>query len=890
MTKLGMGFGAKPVRLLPGVLWRVLPLSVIVLLGIWLLASTEATRTLSHQLEKALETEASETANVTSGKITGVLDAMTSLAGNDFIINGLVDFEDRHNYLPLFFKSLRLPGTLDARVTLTDYRGRRIESNAPGREYAGEPWIDKVMAGENVVELSRDILLIAVPVWQFQRPDGMLVMEVFSDSFWSFLELSSASRVVEIWDRNGNRLHISFDRSGNVERFSGDRDPDNWVTAEAGIPNFPGLHLTVRQHSEIAYGPARGLHRFMLVAVILSVLTIVAGIAATAFFATKPLDRFVSEIDKVGEPGGLGHRIVPFGSTEFQGLSRSLNNMLENLESTTTSRDFFNGVLNSISEILIVTDSDGCIQLANWAATDTTKWSLGELKQKTVFSIVQGLAERTEQAVTEEEWVMEAELATSAGKNIPVQVSVSRLPSDPISHVYVLSDITERKRAEQELAALAQHDILTGLANRSLFQARLREALAQARRSGSTVALMLLDLNKFKDVNDRLGHPKGDALLVQVAERLTNETRETDTVARLGGDEFAVILTNLKAIGDAESVAVKLIEAIGSPMMLGEHEVETGVSIGISICPPEEPDGATMISHADFALYRAKQRGKSAFEYFDEDMNGERLARKALEEDLKQALNRDQFELHFQPKLTAVSGEVTGVEALIRWTHPERGRVPPDKFIPIAESLGMINELSAWVMRQACAQYIAWQESGLPAIPVSVNLSAVQFRDGTLVPTIRSITAEYGVAPQSIELEITESAIIERIDDVRRQLNQLHNLGFKLCIDDFGTGYSSLAYLSRFPIDVLKIDRVFIADVAEKPEAATITMAIIALAESLNVGVIAEGVETREQLDFLRQHGCPEVQGFYFSRPLPADEFSEWFRARQTPAVRRLGA
>ena len=439
----------------------------------------------------------------------------------------------------------------------------------------------------------------------------------------------------------------------------------------------------------------------------------------------------------------------------------------------------------------------------------------------------------------------------------------------------------KQKEFEARLAALAEYDPLTGLANRALFQKRLDGAIALAKRLDSHFALLLLDLDRFKDVNDTLGHPEGDRLLTQVAARLTEGARETDTVARLGGDEFAIIASPLSQPSDGAIIAQKILDTVSVSYELGNHAVFTGTSIGISIYPTDADDTATLLKFADIALYHAKDTGRGTYQFFDEEMNARVQFCNAIEGELRQAIEREEFVLHYQPKIDVFNGDVVGVEALIRWNHPERGLMAPGEFIPVAEATGLIVPLGEWVLEAACAQAVAWRESGMPMIPVAVNVSPVQFKRGTIVDTVVKVIERTGIDPAALELEITESLIMEDVDATMRLLDELHRLRVSLAIDDFGTGYSSLAFLKRFPVNKLKIDRSFIRDIAHDPDDAAITRAIINLGESLNLDVIAEGVESEEQLAFLRLQRCREIQGFLISKPLPADAFVEWYASQQ---------
>jgi len=429
------------------------------------------------------------------------------------------------------------------------------------------------------------------------------------------------------------------------------------------------------------------------------------------------------------------------------------------------------------------------------------------------------------------------------------------------------------EESEDRYRRLAEHDLLTGLANRSLFSDRLREGLEHAERAERLTGLLLLDLDRFKSVNDTLGHPVGDALLKGVAERLTESTRRTDTVARLGGDEFAIISTNMESSDDAATLAGKIIKAIAEPFDFEGTEVVTGTSIGIAIHDTSISDVDELFRNADAALYRAKELGRGTYCYFDRKLN-ERIQRaKSMERDLEAALRGEGLYLAYQPKLDALTGMMTGVEALARWEHPELGNVTPDQFIPVAESTGLIVDLADWIFREACRQAALWSESGLGPIQIAINLSAVQFKRTNILERLLPILDATGVPPSQLELEITETTMIDNFDPVVEQLEALRETGMHIAIDDFGTGYTSLAHVKHLPVDKLKVDRSFVHNLPESSTDAAIVKTIIALSEALGLGVVAEGVETQEQLVFLRNLGCREIQGFYITKPLPPQEF-----------------
>jgi diguanylate cyclase (GGDEF)-like protein/PAS domain S-box-containing protein len=459
-----------------------------------------------------------------------------------------------------------------------------------------------------------------------------------------------------------------------------------------------------------------------------------------------------------------------------------------------------------------------------------------------------------------------------AGHLVWVQASYSRMytEQDGITLIGVIEDVAQRKRYEQELTQMANHDALTGLANRALLLDRLTQAVSYARRASRWVAVLFFDLDRFKNINDSLGHDAGDQVLVEVAARLSACVRSGDTVARLGGDEFVVVLADVARGEEVAAVAQKLADALAQPMHVFGHEITPVASFGISLYPKDGADSQALLKNADAAMYSAKKLGGAQFQFYALDMNLRTLDRLKLEAALRHAVERDEFELHYQPQLDLASGAIEGVEALVRWRRPGHGLVPPADFIPVAEETGLIIPLGDWVLRAACAQQVAWREAGVGDLRVAVNLSARQFKQHDLVHSVVQALHHTGCAAARLELEITESVLMEHPDAATLIMQQLSDMGVQLSIDDFGSGYSSLAYLKRFPIHSLKIDRAFVHDISTDDDDAAIASAIIALAHSMKLTVIAEGVETEQQLAFLRREQCDQVQGYYFSRPLPA--------------------
>lgn len=444
-----------------------------------------------------------------------------------------------------------------------------------------------------------------------------------------------------------------------------------------------------------------------------------------------------------------------------------------------------------------------------------------------------------------------------------------------------VTDILRSKKQlndkEKRLSYISTHDPLTKLPNRGLLLDRLQHAMSKAFRSGSQTALLLLDLDRFKNINDSLGHEIGDQVLREVAKRLKHSIRDTDTLARLGGDEFHIILEEIEDVADIGAIARNILNILSSAINVGNHEFFITASIGISLVPTDTKDAKRLLTCAEVAMYRTKEQGGNNYQFYTPDMNARTHELLLLESCLRKAIEQDQLVLHYQPQLDLASGDLIGSEALLRWQHPEMGMISPGDFIPLAEKTGLIVIIGEWVLRSACAQNKAWQQAGRTPIRVAVNISARQFREPGFFEMVERVLDETGLDPEWVELEITESLIMENVGDAIMTLNKLKERGVHLAIDDFGTGYSSLSYLKRFPLTHLKIDQSFVRDITTDENDAAITISIIALARSMGLKVIAEGVETEEQLHFLKQNDCEQGQGYLFSRPIPADKFTNFF-------------
>ena len=544
----------------------------------------------------------------------------------------------------------------------------------------------------------------------------------------------------------------------------------------------------------------------------------------------------------------------------------------------------FARVFDTINEGVMVTDSNNNIVLVNPAFSTITGYSAAEAIGKNPRMLHSGLTSKAFykkmwQCIHQAgRWQGEITDRRKNGESYIEWLSISTMKDERgelSHHIAVISDISERKAAEEHMAYMAQHDFLTDLPNRMLLHDRLTQAIAHAEREQRKVAVMFLDLDRFKIINDTLGHLIGDKLLKIVADRIGNVARASDTVSRLGGDEFAIMLTHITDANDIATIAVKLLAAIAGPCVIDGNEIEVTTSIGISVFPEDGNDSESLIAHADAAMYQAKGSGRNNYQFFTHEMNQRTLERMAIKNKLSHALERNELFLCYQPQVDLQSNRIIGAEALVRWHHPLHGNVMPVQFISVAEENGLIPPIGEWVLREACRQNQEWRKLGLMEITMAVNLSVVQFRQKNLGEVIKNILHESALAPSGLEIEITESILMQDAEAAILLLEDIKTMGLKLSVDDFGTGYSSLSYLKRLPIDKFKIDQSFVRDLATDTDDAVIVSAIISMAHSLGLKVIAEGVETAEQLAFLKQQGCDEIQGYYFSQPVSAGEFTK---------------
>jgi diguanylate cyclase (GGDEF)-like protein/PAS domain S-box-containing protein len=531
-------------------------------------------------------------------------------------------------------------------------------------------------------------------------------------------------------------------------------------------------------------------------------------------------------------------------------------------------KEYSERIISSLPCGIIVADDDGQVRTVNQAMLALSGFSEEELLQRRRDTLVPpGRHEPGEAAPQPNEFLFRRRDGDTAW----VKATFAPMHAAGGGTVTVIEDISQRKRYEEDLVRMANYDALTGLANRSLLLIRLDHAIAGARRQQRCAAILFLDLDRFKTINDSLGHDAGDRVLVEVGRRLQRVVRETDTVARMGGDEFVVSLSDLHDETPAAILSHGILDAVSRPMLIHGHEVALSCSIGISIYPQDGADARQLLKNADAAMYQAKALGRCNYQYYSPEMNARTLDRLTMENSLRHAIERRELVVLYQPQYSLATGAITGVEALLRWQPQGRAMIMPDEFIPIAEETGLIVPIGEWVLRTACAQQVAWMQAGLGCLRVAVNLSARQFRQAGMESMVEQALLDTGCDAGCLELEITESVLMDRPDSAVATLQRLSDMGVRLAIDDFGTGYSSLAYLKRFPIDVLKIDRSFVSDIPGSTDDAAIATAVTALAHSMQLAVVAEGVETEVQRDFLAALRCDYAQGYLYSKPVTAD-------------------
>ncbi|MGE5514544.1 MAG: EAL domain-containing protein [Bacteroidota bacterium] len=610
--------------------------------------------------------------------------------------------------------------------------------------------------------------------------------------------------------------------------------------------------------------------------------------------------RHVGVMDGTGKLKGLLSFSDILSSLQYEYVQRLDEALRERDEALLRSRKDLHlarKVIEASLDGIMICTPDGLIEFVNPAFTQLTGYTFEDVHGKNPSILKSGRHDAAFYnrlwAALERDGLWQGEVwnRRKNGDVYPEWLTINVIRDDEghiSQYAAVFSDITERKKAEERIKNLAYFDVLTGLPNRRLFTDRLQVAIANAHRHSQSLAIMFLDLDLFKRINDTLGHGVGDLVLVETSKRLGQCVREGDTVARLGGDEFVILLPELDHLEDAAKLAERVISYVKAPFVIDEHELYVTTSVGIAVYPDDGSTVEQLIKNADTAMYRAKDLGRNSYQLYTPSMNARSFERLAMESSLRHALSRGEFTLVYQGKVDLVSGRLSGVEALVRWRHPEMGLVSPTEFIPLAENMGLIGDIGTWVLKAACHQCKSWHDLGLPPVRIAVNVSALQFREGDVPAVVAEALRESGLSPNYLELELTESVLMQRVDEVAHVLRELRQMGVHISIDDFGTGYSSLSYLKRMPIDALKIDRSFVHDILEDGkvtdgEGAEIVSTIINLAHNLRLRAVAEGVETEEQAAFLRERGCDEIQGYLISRPVSGEDLVSLFDRNLLP-------
>jgi diguanylate cyclase (GGDEF)-like protein/PAS domain S-box-containing protein len=576
------------------------------------------------------------------------------------------------------------------------------------------------------------------------------------------------------------------------------------------------------------------------------------------------------------------------GQLDTRGLLRALRYAIERKtmeEALFAEKERAQITLDSIGDAVICTDAAGGITFLNVVAEKLTGWSWKEAAGRPLTEVFQRLDATTHGASSIPPSTPPAPLSSILvrrdGLEIPIEDSVAPIndrEGKEAGAVIVFRDVSAGRAMSLQMTHAAEHDFLTGLPNRMLLNDRIRQAIVSAKRHTTQVAVLFLDLDGFKHINDSLGHSVGDKLLQSIGKRLVDCGRGSDTVSRQGGDEFVVLLSEVQRSEDAAIAASRMLTAVAEAHAIDEHELHVTTSIGVSVYPDDGEDAETLIKNADTAMYQAKENGRQSYQYFKPAMNARAVERQSIEESLRRAVERNEFSLQYQPKIDFKTGAIAGAEALLRWTHPSRGAVSPVRFIPVAEECGLILPIGSWVLRKACEQAQAWVKAGLPVATMAVNVSAKEFRGEGFLKNVLAILEETGLDPSLLELELTESVLMKHAESAASILKTVRSSGVQVAVDDFGTGYSSLSYLRKFPIDALKIDQSFVGRIGTTADDASIVAAVISMGQSLKLRVVAEGVETLEQSTFLQEHACDEAQGYYFSRPVAAEQFAQLLR------------
>ena len=663
------------------------------------------------------------------------------------------------------------------------------------------------------------------------------------------------------------------------------------LSSNSGSVDRNAVYVVVSTPKEQVLAQANGGFVFnMLFLGVFTVLVLALAWYGVSAFVLRRIHVLVGAARRIAD-GDFSARVTfgAQGNNELHELAQAFDGMAESVESYFRQNAV---IMEVMPEALVISGEHGRIVISNAHTEQLFGYSREELMGQPIEILFPERMRKAFADYRDARCIASGVHAGGAdpgffarhkdGTEFPVDISLGPLKTDNGDWVIsTMRDVSERKKIESQILHQATHDALTGLPNRRLFQELLSRAMIRAVRTERIVAVMFLDLDGFKKINDTLGHEEGDKLLKVVAERLLGLLRQDDVVGRQGGDEFTILLQDVRIVQDMIQVAEKLLACIAEPLRVGAHEMHITASIGITVFPFDDNDVDSLLRNADTAMYRAKELGKNNFQFYTAEMNAAMCERMEIESGLRRALQEEQFVLHYQPQYHIASGKIVGVEALIRWYHPQQGMILPAKFIPVAEESGLIIPIGEWVLRTACGQIKRWREAGVPDLKVAVNLSARQFNQANLLHMIQGVLEETGIDPRSgvLELELTESMVMRNVEASVATLKHLQEMGLQISIDDFGTGYSSLSYLRRFAINTLKIDQSFVRDITVDPEDAALASMIVTLGHSLKLNVLAEGVETIEQLHLLQAMGCDEAQGFYLSKPLPAEALVPLLRA-----------
>ena len=871
---------------------------------------------LEDAILKELANEATIGARQVESALNIVYAELSRMSSNGILVRALAEPSARDAFLAPFFKDYSGPARLPVTLTLYDSRGQPIigTGNDTPPSYERAFWLQRVIKfGFPYTEITKDgatrqlIMARPVPPSSAGTQGGILVMRVPVDEMFKRAMSSFTSELTKRLKTDRGEILAETHPRTLMEPFGATRQ----VQLDAAA--FPGRYLleVVGERAEImtplkwlaaAYAVAAGI-------ILLIVLRVSRSLGPRLTSGLARLSEAASSI----AAGNTNHpQLAVRGQDEvarltaaFYGMAGSVSDLHRELESRVVERTGMLQDINSalVKEILshkktgeqlhlaanaiesaaegvMICDAEERIVSVNKAFTKITGYSAEEVLGKIPDAIMadeQASSLRVEISKTvfeEGHWKGELWRRNKNGDSYLEERSVSAVKDDNdriVNFIILFSDVTKQKEDERRVQFLAHHDSLTGLANRTMFQLRCEETLLRASRKSAKAAVMFIDLDHFKTVNDSLGHAYGDELLRGVAARVQECVRKTDFVARLGGDEFTVLLNEVADSGDVAFIAKKILDRLSASFTVAGHEIYVSASIGISYYPDDGQNASALIKNADSAMYAAKEQGRSNYQFFSAEMNAQALEALMMASSLRLAIERDELVLEYQPRIDLHDGKVMGVEALVRWNHPNLGRIMPGQFIGIAEKTGLIDPIGEWVLRTACQQMIAWQQSGWAPLRVAVNLSARQFRQPDLTQGIASILQETGLKAAALELEVTESLVMHDPQRAAVILERLKEMGVAIAIDDFGTGYSSLSYLKRFPIDYIKIDQSFIRGLPHEAEDVGITRAIIAIARTLGLKLIAEGVDKAEQLAFLTQEGCHEGQGYLISRPIPGD-------------------